>query len=80
MDNREGLHSDYIKELKGEINSLLLVDELHWRQRSRAVWLKVGDKNTIYFHQSASQRKKNQSHKWFVGLVGPMVYRAQSVK
>ena len=58
VDNREGLHCDYIKELKGVINSLLLVDELHLRQRSRAVWLKVGDKNTIYFHQSASQRKK----------------------
>ena len=60
-DNSRGQHREHIKTLKTEINSLLLSDELHWRQRSRVVWLKVGDKNTRYFHQSASQRKKNNS-------------------
>lgn len=28
-----------IKNVKGEINSLLFQDELFWRQRFRAIWL-----------------------------------------
>uniref|UniRef100_A0A2N9IBI9 Reverse transcriptase domain-containing protein n=1 Tax=Fagus sylvatica TaxID=28930 RepID=A0A2N9IBI9_FAGSY len=56
-DNHGGRHNHQIKILRDEVNMLLHQDELHWRQRSREVWLAAGDKNTRYFHQKAKQRR-----------------------
>ncbi|XP_075669968.1 uncharacterized protein LOC142639710 [Castanea sativa] len=50
-----------INKVRGEINELLHQEEIFWRQRSRAIWLPAGDKNTKFFHRRASQRqRKNQ--------------------
>ena len=40
--------------LNSELNSLLGQEEAHWEQRSKATWLREGDRNTRYFHQKAS--------------------------
>ncbi|KAH9723192.1 reverse transcriptase domain-containing protein [Citrus sinensis] len=35
-----------IKRLESQINSMLVDEEIYWKQRSRADWLREGDKNT----------------------------------
>lgn len=48
-------------ELIRDINAKLLqaykAEEEYWRQRSRQVWLTLGDSNTGYFHAISKGRK-----------------------
>ena len=45
------------KELAAEIEWLLEQEEIHYAQ-SRVDWLKFGDRNTVYFKNFASTRRK----------------------
>lgn len=44
-----------------ELNKLLLKayqdEEAHWKQRSRQLWLTLGDSNSGYFHAVTKNRK-----------------------
>uniref|UniRef100_A0A2N9EM59 Reverse transcriptase domain-containing protein n=1 Tax=Fagus sylvatica TaxID=28930 RepID=A0A2N9EM59_FAGSY len=44
--------------IRKELNHLISQEEIYWRQRSRISWMKDGDRNTKFFHECASQRKR----------------------
>ncbi|XP_062079858.1 uncharacterized protein LOC133784580 [Humulus lupulus] len=46
------------KWVEKELDILVYKDEKYWASRSKSSWLKVGDKNTSFFHKSVSARKK----------------------
>ena len=39
----------------------VLLEEVHWRQKSRELWLKEGDRNTGYFHRMTNAHRRNNS-------------------
>jgi phage host-nuclease inhibitor protein Gam len=47
-----------IQAIQMEIENLHEQDEIKWVQRSRANWMKSGDRNTNLFHNFATARKK----------------------
>jgi hypothetical protein len=65
------------KEMALIIELLLEQEEIYWLQRSRANWLQQGDRNTSFFHNFASARRKknfikklkNDSNDWVEGTV-----------
>eukprot|EP00253_Pinus_taeda_P012315 PITA_12315 len=48
-------------ELQKEVHRASREEEEYWRQKSRMLWLKSGDKNTSFFHKQAEARKNFKS-------------------
>ena len=56
LEARQTGCSFWVKELKLEINDLLIKENTMWRQRAKSFWLVGGDMNSKYFHNRATQR------------------------
>ncbi|KAL5578184.1 hypothetical protein UlMin_019883 [Ulmus minor] len=49
------------QRLEKALDALRYKEEGYWKQRSKDMWLKCGDRNSKFFHQKASARKSKNS-------------------
>ncbi|WMV59000.1 hypothetical protein MTR67_052385 [Solanum verrucosum] len=54
-----------LRLLKRELSKAYNDEETFWKQKSRALWLREGDKNTSYFHMATLQRRNRNMIKGF---------------
>ncbi|CAA0840461.1 DNAse I-like superfamily protein, partial [Striga hermonthica] len=48
-------------DLKVELDRAHQKEEVYWRMKSRAMWLKEGDRNSRFFHAVVAQRRKSNT-------------------
>lgn len=68
-----------IKKISDELNSAYLAEEEHWRQRSRILWLTLGDRNSGYFHAVSRNRKRVNAFSVIEDADGTMVYEEEQI-
>ncbi|XP_057811420.1 uncharacterized protein LOC131025639 [Salvia miltiorrhiza] len=52
-----------LQQITKDIEKITEAEELHWKQRSRANWLGLGDRNSKYFHAFVSKRRQKNTIK-----------------
>ena len=48
-------------QAKADLERIMLMEEISWRQKSRLLCLKEGDKNTKFFHRLANSHRRNNT-------------------
>lgn len=61
---------EQIQQLEKDIERLSEQDEIHWQQRARVNCLRQGDRNTKFFHSSASSRRQTNFIKGLYDTAG----------
>lgn len=54
----EGSNIEAINLLQEEVNVLIELEDLKWRQKSKQEWLLHCDKNSKFFHACVNQHRK----------------------
>lgn len=83
LDNAQNenlLTSDEELEIKWKLCAAYREEELYWRQKSRVLWLRGGDRNTRYFHAKTKQRRARNRITRLMNSMNDWVYSAKDTE
>ncbi|RVW39059.1 Transposon TX1 uncharacterized 149 kDa protein [Vitis vinifera] len=65
---------------KGELEEVILREEIHWRQKARVKWVKEGDCNSKFFHKVANGKRNRKFIKVLENERGLVLDNSESIK
>ena len=68
-----------IQGISAKLNAAYLAEEEFWKQRSRLLWLKLGDRNTGFFHAITKSRKRVNAFSVIEKEDGQMVHKEEEI-
>ena len=68
-----------IQDINKQLTAAYLAEEDYWRQRSRLLWLKLGDRNTGYFHAITKSRKRANAFSVLEDADGKRVVKEEEI-
>ena len=64
---------------KGELEELILREEIHWRQKAKVKWVKERDCNSKFFHKVANGRRNRKFIKFLENERGLVLNNSESI-
>ncbi|XP_023878160.1 uncharacterized protein LOC111990605 [Quercus suber] len=82
VQDRQPSHENGLVEngLQYELSEWLLRSEVLWRQKSRELWLKLGDKNSNFFHLSTIIRRRSNNIDAIKNEDGSWIYEFSQIR
>ena len=77
-----GLNFDLLSQRasrKGNLEELILREEIHWRQKARVKWVKEGDCNSKFYHKVDNGRRNRKYIKELENERGLVLKNAESI-
>ncbi|KAF8088754.1 hypothetical protein N665_0530s0009 [Sinapis alba] len=71
--------TNLINRITFELSKAYAAEEAYWKQRSRLLWLSLGDRNTGYFHATARKRRRANAFSVIENEAGEMVFKEEDI-
>ena len=76
----DSISSEEELEIKWKLCATYRDEELYWKQKSPALWLREGDRNTKYFHAKTKQRRARNRITRLKNSMNQWVYKEEDIE
>lgn len=80
MQNDDLISSEDELEIKFKLCAAYREEELYWKQKSRILWRRGGDRNTRYFHAKTKQRRARNRITRLNNSMGEWVHTEEEIE
>ena len=71
--------TELIQKVTADLRAAYLAEEAYWKQRSRLLWLRLGDRNSGFFHSVTKGRRRANMFSVIEDEQGAPVYKEEQI-